>query len=111
MAKERKYGWNGELLAKDASGQCKIVYDALRAEPDAVRTGHEWDAVIGASLKTKQDTYRVVLYYILILKGKGVVRTAEYDIEATTKNEDGKHGITVKTNSEVGERALVETTV
>ncbi len=108
MARERKYGWNGELPEKQVSGQCLIVLNGIRAEPDVLRTGKQWTEVIGGNLATRQDPYRVVLYYLLILKSKGCVRTAEFDIDAVTKNEDVKHGITVKTASAVEERHVVD---
>ena len=108
MAKERLYGWNGELPAKEVSGQKAIVLRGLRNEPGVLRTGKVWTETIGPELKTKQDAYRVVLYYILILKNEGCVRTNEYDITATTKTEAGKHGITVKTQATVEERETEE---
>lgn len=104
MAKERLYGWNGELPAKPVSGQALIVLNGLRNDPDSLRGGHDWADIIGPNLATRQDPYRVVLYYILILKSKGCVRTNEFDINAVTKNGDVKHGITVKTNAMVEER-------
>lgn len=108
MARERKYGWNGELPAKELSGQALIVLNALRAEPEQLRTGHEWTAIIASDLKTKQDPYRVVLYYLMVLKSKGCIRTNEFDIDAVTVNESTKHGITVKTESGVIEREVVD---
>lgn len=108
MAKERLYGWNGELPAKEIGGQGGIVLRGMRNEPEVMRTGHQWAEIIGPELKTRQDPYRVVLYYILILKGKGCVRTNEYDINAVTKKEDVKHGVTVKTEARVEERHVVE---
>lgn len=108
MAKERLYGWNGEMPAKEVGGQSAIVLRGMRNDPTALRTGHEWAEIIGPDLKTRQDPYRVVLYYILILKNKGCVRTNEYDINAVTRNEDVKHGITVKTNAMVAEREVIE---
>ncbi len=109
MSKERMYGWNGEMPAKEVGGQCKIVLDGLRAEPEVLRGGHAWAEIIGKNLRTKQDPYRVVLYYILILKSKGVIRTNEFDIVGTTKTEEtGKHQIVVKTRSGVDEIAKIE---
>ena len=108
MAKERKYGWNGELPEKPVSGQALIVLNGLREDPESLRTGHEWAEKIGGNLATRQDPYRVVLYYILILKNKGCIRTNEYDINAVTKIETGKHAITVKTQATVDERHVIE---
>ena len=107
MAKERKYGWNGEMPEKAVSGQAKIVLDGLREFKDDLLTGHEWTEKIGSRLATKQDRYRVVLYYIIILKNKGCIRTNEFDINAVTKVEDGKHAITVRTNAMVDEREKI----
>lgn len=108
MAKERLYGWNGELPAKAAGGQKAIVLAGLRAEPDTLRTGKEWAEIIGPELKTRQDPYRVVLYYILILKGDGCIRTNEFDIHAVTRNADVKHGIVVRTAATVEDRGTIE---
>jgi len=107
MSKERMYGWNGELPVKELGGQQAIVFRGLRAEPNVLKTGHEWTESIGPELKTKQDPYRVVLYYILILKSKGLIRTNEFDINAVTRNESVRHGIVVKTQAAVEERYSV----
>lgn len=104
MSIERLYGWNGEMPAKEVSGQAAIVLRGLRDEPEMLRGGHAWAEIIGPNLKTRQDPYRVVLYYILILKSKGCIRTNEFDINATTRVGDTKHGITVKTEASVVER-------
>ena len=107
MAKERMYGWNGELPAKEPSGQKAIVLREMRKD-GGMHGGHDWAEIIGPELRTRQDPYRVVLYYILILKNEGVVKTNEFDINAVTREVEQltKHGITVKTNSEVKEREL-----
>lgn len=107
MARERKYGWNGELPAKEVGGQCKIVLDGLRAFEGEMRTGHEWTELVGGDLRTKQDPYRVVLYYILILKSKGCIATEEFDINATTKKDGEKHGITTSTAPRLVKRHVV----
>lgn len=108
MAKERLYGWNGELPEKPVSGQALIVLNGLRSEPDSLKTGKVWAESIGPQLATRQDPYRVVLYYILILKNKGCVRTNEYDINAVTKDADGRHAVTVRTAAVVDERERIE---
>jgi hypothetical protein len=107
MSKERLYGWNGENPVKELGGQALIVFRGLKSEPTALKTGHEWTETIGPELKTRQDPYRVVLYYILILKSKGLIRTNEFDINAVTKNAEVKHGITVKTQATVDERHVI----
>jgi len=115
MAKERKYGFNGELPAKTPSGQALIVLNGLREEPTAMRTGKEWTETIGPRLATRQDPYRVVLYYILILKNKGVVRTEEFDIDAVTKDAatSTRHAVTVRSAASViaGDEIIEPTTV
>ena len=108
MSKERMYGWNGEYPSKELGGQCKVVFDHLRSEPDVLRTGHQWSEAFGHQLRTKQDPYRVILYYIIILKADGVIRTNEFDINAVTKTAEClKHGITVKTQATIDERYSV----
>lgn len=111
MSRERLYGWNGELPAKSPSGQKQIVLKGLRDHKDELHTGHEWADIIGPSLATSQDAYRVVLYYIIILKGDGCIRTDEFDINATTRTETGKHGVTVKVSGRVEERTPPAVTV
>lgn len=109
MAKERMYGWNGEEPAKTAAGQKAIVLRGMKERSEELHTGHEWAELIGPELRTRQDPYRVVLYYILILKNEGVVRTNEFDINAVTRKDDVKHGITVRTAATVEERGVIET--
>lgn len=101
MAKERLYGWNGEMPEKAAGGQKAIVLRGMKAHAGEFKTGKAWTELIGGELATKQDPYRVVLYYVLILKGEGCVATNEQDIEAVTRNADVKHGVLVKTNATV----------
>lgn len=98
MAKERLYGWNGEYPDKVLGGQAKIVFDVLKGSPDEMWTGKEWTEIVGGELRTTQDPYRVVLYYILILKGKGCIRTVERDINAVTREPETRtrHAVTVK---------------
>jgi hypothetical protein len=106
------YGWNGERPAKPVSGQKALVLRGLAQHRGEVKSGHEWATIIGPGLATRQDPYRVVLYYILLLKKDGCVRTVEQDIEAVTVNEDVKHAIVVRTDSnDIEVRNVFETTV
>ena len=108
MAKSRLYGWNGEFPEKPLSGQALIVFNGMRANASAMKTGHEWTELIGNQLATRQDPYRVVLYYILILKGRGVIKTNEFDIAAVTSDGEKKHGITVRTSATIEERHVMQ---
>ena len=108
MARERKYGWNGEMPAKSLSGQAKVVFDLLREHEGEKKTGKEWAELANGKFATRQDPYRVVLYYIIIFKGQGLIVTDEFDINAVTKKEDVKHRITVKTRGSVDEGETVE---
>ena len=69
----RTYQWNGKAPAKPVSGQKQIILHALSARKDEAHTGRDWAALIGPDLKTRQDPYRVVLYYLLILNKDGVL--------------------------------------
>lgn len=110
MARSRKYGWNGENPAKEPSGQALIVLNGMKSRAEEMHTGKEWAEIIGGDLKTRQDPYRVVLYYILIFKGRGVIRTQEEEIEATTRTVEGdKHGVVVRTDSQVDITEMDET--
>lgn len=110
MARERLYGWNGEMPAKAKTGQCAIVLRGMRNRSGEMHTGKIWAELIGPELATKQDPYRVVLYYIITLKGEGCIRTNEFDIEAVTRSGDIKHGVVVKTAATLEHGAPVETT-
>jgi hypothetical protein len=103
MARARMYGWNGETPAKPVSGQKQIVLFTLSLRPDEMHTGHEWTEIVMANggVATKQDPYRVVLYYLLELKKEGCVKTAEKPIEAVTVSDGSAHKATVTTVSEV----------
>lgn len=57
-------------------GQAKIVYDELVANRTP-RLGEDINKVTGPLFTTRQDTLRVTLYYIIVFKGKGIVRATE----------------------------------
>jgi hypothetical protein len=105
VAISRKYGWNGEVPAKNLVGQAQVVMFGMSDR--TMRTAKEWTEIIGPNLKTRQDPYRVVLYYILGLKKLGVIATQEFDINAVTVHDNVKHGITVKSDSAVVEREVI----
>ena len=105
MARARKYGWNGELPAKPLVGQAQIVMFGMSDK--SMKTAKEWTEIIGPNLATRQDPYRVVLYYILGFKKSGCVATEDFDIDAITKNGGVKHAVTVSTASNVEEREVL----
>ena len=115
MARSRQYAWNGEVPAKSLVGQAQVVMFGLSSAKDAdgnplFLTAKAWTGVIGPQLKTRQDPYRVVLYYIIGLKKLGVIATREFDIDAITKtpDTDTKHAVTVHTESAVQEREFAD---
>jgi hypothetical protein len=59
---------------KPLSGQAKVVWESLTDTPTLAK---DVDAVAGPRLRTRQDTYRVTLYYILVLKSRGLVQATE----------------------------------
>lgn len=68
--------------AKPLGPQAKVVWDALDATP---RLATDVDKTSGPQFKTRQDTLRVTLYYILVFKKAGLV-TAHENIAAETEN-------------------------
>ena len=57
-------------------GQAKVVMAELLANTEP-RLGTEIESACGAKIVTKQDTLRIVLYYVVIFKGKGLVVASE----------------------------------
>ena len=71
----RKYSLVPDSKPAHYKGQCKIVYDELKRDTRP-RLATEVCSSI-SELPTKQDKLRVVLYYILIMKKQGIVRSFE----------------------------------
>lgn len=57
-------------------GQAKIVFDEMRDNPQP-RLAVEIEKACKHLIVTRQDTFRVVLYYILVFKSKGLVKGFE----------------------------------
>lgn len=57
-------------------GQAKVVFDELENDKTA-RFAEDINKNCGPKLVTRQDTLRVTLYYIIIFKGKGIVKATE----------------------------------
>jgi len=79
MAKARLYAVSPKATPSVVSklkGQAKIVMDELLRD-STPRLATEVDAVTGKLFKTRQDTLRVTLYYIIVFKGKGLVTAFE----------------------------------
>ncbi len=82
MAKARMYVFNGKELKGEVKGQAAVVLDVLKrqnGEPKLASVLADQVASEG-NLKTRQDILRVVLYYIIIFKGKGIVSATDQDI-------------------------------
>ncbi len=65
-------------------GQAKIVFDAMRDNPKprlAVEIDKDCTAIV-----TRQDRFRVTLYYILVFKSKGIVKAYLPDVENEVEN-------------------------
>lgn len=96
MSRERLYGLSGVKLKKPLSGQALLVFQGMNERVDgkdsahAFKTPKEWTVKIGPKLVTRQDTYRVVLYYILIFKNRGLVAVREQEpvIDEVTAGEE-----------------------
>ena len=78
MAKARLYSVNTELVSNSDKfkGQAKIVMDELLRDTTP-RLATEINTHTEKCLKTRQDTLRVTLYYIIVFKGKGLIHTTE----------------------------------
>jgi hypothetical protein len=79
MATARFYAVNenassveGKKYFSSLKGQAKIVAEELFANTTP-RLGTEIEKECGSKIKTKQDTLRIVLYYICIFKSKKFV--------------------------------------
>jgi len=93
MANARLYALDFDRLPKlegkvknyllNLKGQAKIVFDDMRDNPKP-RLAVEIEKSCGSKIETRQDVFRVVLYYILVFKSKGIVRAYLPEVE----NED-----------------------
>jgi hypothetical protein len=85
MAKARKYALNLEAVKKEDSaklkGQAKIVFDELSRD-NTPRLATVINENTEKCLKTKQDTLRVTLYYIIVFKSKGWIQTSENNTQS-----------------------------
>jgi hypothetical protein len=82
MAKARLYAFNGTEPKAEVRGQAKVILDVLRANTEP-RLAADINADVEATglLKTRQDTLRVTLYYILVFKKRGMVAASEPALE------------------------------
>lgn len=95
MAKARLYSLNMEVVKNatgktksyvaNLKGQAKIVFDEMR-ENQKPRLAVEIEKACGHKIQTRQDVFRVVLYYILVFKSKGIISTFEPDVENENEN-------------------------
>lgn len=84
MAKARLYSLDTDAIdagkakkyVAGLKGQAKIVYDELKANKEP-RLAVDIEKACAAKIVTRQDTLRVVLYYIIVFKGKGLVKATE----------------------------------
>ena len=73
---------NAKLYKKSAqprkpiNGQALVVWNHMSSTPELAKTILA-RVVESGQLKTTQDKYRVVLYYILVFKSKGLVEAVE----------------------------------
>jgi hypothetical protein len=95
MAKARRY----ELIAeptKAVRGQAAVVLEALREVKGTPKLATEINELVvkSGNLKTRQDTLRVTLYYIIVFKGRGLVRATEQElVEAPESVAEGLEAI------------------
>jgi len=95
MANARLYAIDTDRLPKlegktknyvaNLKGQAKIVFDDMIGNTTP-RLAVDIEKSCGSQIVTRQDVFRVVLYYILVFKSKGIVRAHLPAIEAEPEN-------------------------
>lgn len=84
MAKARLYAITSKTLKNEPKGQAARVLEELRANTEP-RLATDIDMSIATSdspHKTRQDSLRVTLYYLLVFKKQGIVAASEQPDEA-----------------------------
>lgn len=83
---KRTYGLTGQAPEKPLSGQAKVIFDGMTAmSKDGVHEfldAKAWTELLKGTFKTRQDEYRVVLYYLLTFKKRGLVASREVEAPA-----------------------------
>lgn len=89
MAKARLYAIVADAkLRNEPKGQAARVLEELRSNPEP-RLATDIDLAIVTSAtphRTRQDSLRVTLYYLLIFKKQGIVAASEQPIEAPAES-------------------------
>jgi len=89
---QRLYGLSGKTPEKALAGQAALIFAAMGGTIGTApefKTAKDWTVVvenIGAQDKakeliTRQDPYRVVMYYILVFKKRGLVIVREQNVD------------------------------
>jgi len=73
----RLYSRTSKTPKNPLRGQAERVYRDLSATPELATVVSERIAKSADPLKTRQDPYRVTLYYILVFKNQGLVQAHE----------------------------------
>ena len=94
MAKARLYAYNSDAVKNgdaklrryvgELKGQAKVVLDELRRNLKP-RLAVEIEKTT-PFFETRQERFRVVLYYILVFKSKGIISTYDPDVENEDEN-------------------------
>ena len=79
----RMYALTGKTPKTSFKGQAARVYRELTTTPELAVTVNERIVKSDDPFKTRQDSYRVTLYYILIFKKQGLVAAFEPPTEAS----------------------------
>lgn len=105
---ERMYGLTGKTPAKPLAGQAKEVFDAMggaTGEAPEFKTAKSWTDLVVArgNLVTRQDAYRVVLYYILIFKKRELVKVQDAPVFAVpAASTVERPGLEIDANEPIG---------
>ena len=74
----RHYVLRADVKVPVLKGQAKIVMDTLvELQGQGPLPATTINETSGPKFKTRQDTLRVTLYYIVVFKGQGLVRAVE----------------------------------
>ena len=92
----RTYALTNKAPEKPLSGQALAIYDGMKkASEDAgeyvALDGKAWTEKLKDSFKTRQDAYRVVLYYLLIFKKRGLVEVREVEPPVAETEPETEH--------------------
>jgi hypothetical protein len=91
MAKARLYSLvPGAAPKTPLKGQSAVVFDVLSEQTEPMLASDLTEKVLETGrLKTRQDALRVVLYYLIVFKGRGLVAASEQPVPMEVPEDAG----------------------